>query len=36
MISVRSLPLSVLLASILIGATLTVANAACYLDALVG
>lgn len=35
MISARSLPLSMLLASILIGVTLTVANASCYLESLV-
>ena len=34
MISVRSLPLSMLLVSILIGAMLIAANAACYLDSL--
>jgi hypothetical protein len=32
MISARSLPLSMLLAGIMIGLTLTVANASCYLD----
>ncbi len=32
MISARSLPLSLLLAGIMIGITLTVANASCYLD----
>ena len=34
MITARSLPLSMLLVSILVGATLSAANAACYLDSL--
>ena len=34
MISTRSLPLSMLLAGIIIGLTLTVANASCYLDSM--